>query len=68
MVTRRRVILAFGAGALTSPACFPETRKVWRIGFLQQRHVDFVDSDIAYGPFTQGMRELGYVVGKNLVI
>ena len=25
-------------------------------------------SDFAYGPFRQGMRELGYVEGKNLVI
>ena len=30
--------------------------------------MDFVDADYIYGPFTQGMRELGYVEGKNLVI
>ena len=42
--------------------------KVWRVGFLASRHVDFVDADDYYGPFTQGMRELGYIVGKNLVI
>ena len=42
--------------------------KVWRVGFLASRHVDFVDSDYYYGPFRQGMRELGYVEGKNLVI
>jgi len=42
--------------------------KIWRIGFLAQRHVDFVEADYIYGPFTQGMRELGYVAGKNLVI
>jgi len=30
--------------------------------------VDFLDSDNYYGPFRQGMRELGYVDGKSLVI
>ncbi len=30
--------------------------------------MDFVDSDYYYGPFRQGMRELGHVEGKNLVI
>jgi putative ABC transport system substrate-binding protein len=30
--------------------------------------VDLVDSDYTYGPLTQGLRELGYVIGKNLVI
>ena len=70
MVTRRRVVLALGAGALTAPlASFAQQQgKVWRVGFLAQRHLDLVDSDYNYGPFTQGMRELGYVVGKNLVI
>jgi len=42
--------------------------KIWRVGFLAHRHVNFIDSDYQYGPFRQGMRELGYVEGKNLVI
>ena len=70
MIARRRVILAFGAGALSGPlASFAQQPgKVWRVGFLSWRHLEFVDSDIYYGPFVQGMRELGYVVGRNLVI
>ena len=70
MITRRRVVLALGAGALAAPfASFAQQQsKIWRVGFLAQRHVDFVDADFSYGPFTRGMRELGYVVGKNLVI
>jgi len=44
-----------------------QSGKVWRIGFLALRHVGPMDSDY-YGGFVQGMRELGYVEGKNLVI
>ena len=67
---RRRVILAIGASALAAPfaSLSQQPNKVWRVGFLAQRHMEFVDADYYYGPFTQGMRELGYVVGKNLVI
>ena len=69
MTTRRTLIAAMGASALALFDAFAQTpAKVWRVGFLSQRHVDYVDSDYYYGPFTQGMRELGYVVGKNLVI
>ena len=70
MIARRRVVIALGAGAFASPlaSLAQQPGKVWRIGFLAQRHLEFVDSDVNYGPFVQGMRELGYVVGKNLVI
>lgn len=70
MNNRRKLIFAMGAGALVAPlACFAQRAdRVWRVGFLSQRHVDFVDSDYYYGPFRQGMRELGYVEGKNLII
>jgi putative ABC transport system substrate-binding protein len=69
MTTRREWLMAF-AGALAAPGTAyaqPQT-KVWRVGFLAQRHVDFVDADYYYGPFRQGMRELGYIEGKNLTI
>ena len=70
MTTRRELLIALGAGALSSPlaSLAQHSGKVWRVGFLAQRHVDFVDADFIYGPFTQGLRELGYVEGKNLVI
>jgi putative ABC transport system substrate-binding protein len=68
--TRRKLIIAIGAGVLTAPlAAFAQQKgKVWRLGFLSPRHVDFVDTDVFYGPFRQAMRELGYVDGRNLVI
>jgi putative ABC transport system substrate-binding protein len=70
MNTRRKLLIALGAGALVVPlASFAQQQnKIWRVGFLAGRHVDFLDSDYNYGPFRQGMRELGYVEGKNLVI
>jgi putative ABC transport system substrate-binding protein len=42
--------------------------KLWRVGFLSaRRRPASLDSD-NYGGFPRGMRELGYVEGKNLVI
>ena len=70
MNKRRKLIVAVGAGALMAPlASFAQQQnKVWRVGYLATRHVDFVDTDNYYGPFRQGMRELHYVEGKNLLI
>ena len=69
MTTRRNIVIGFGAGAFAPLASFAQAPgKVWRVGFLSHRHMDLVDSDYAYGPFTQGLRELGYVLGKNIVI
>ena len=70
MMKRRKLLVALGASALAVPfGSFAQQQgKVWRVGFLAARHVDFVDSDYYYGPFRQGLRELGYVEGKNLVI
>jgi putative ABC transport system substrate-binding protein len=67
--TRRKLLLALGAGALASPlAPYAQPKaKVWRVGFLAQRRVDTLDSD-PFGGFPRGMRDLGYVEGKNLVI
>ena len=70
MNKRRKIILALGASALAVPfgAVAQQQGKIWRIGFLSTRRVEISDSDFAYGPFRQGMRELGYVEGRNLVI
>ena len=62
--TLLRLIL-FGAWPLASLA--QQKEKVWHVGFLATRHVGPLDSDY-YGGFPRGMRELGYVEGKNLVI
>jgi len=70
MNRRRKIIIALGASALTTPFCsFAQQQgKVWRIGFLTQRSRPLsLDSDI-FGAFRRGMRELAYIEGKNLVI
>ena len=70
MNNRRKLLIAIGAATLEAPlAAFAQPRSaVWRIGFLSHRHIEFVDSDYQYGAFRQGMREHGYVEGKDLVI
>src|SRR6187402_427952 len=70
MNDRRKLLVALGASVIAAPlSSFAQQQgKIWRVGFLAPRHVDFVDSDYYYGPFRQGMRELGYVESKNLVI
>ena len=64
---RRRLLVSLAASAFAPLTSFAQApAKIWRIGFLSQRHLEFNDADGYYGPFTQGMRELGYVEGKNL--
>ena len=70
MMKRRELLVALGASVLTAPlfSVAQPQDKVWRVGFLSQRaRPDSLDSDVI-GAFHQGMRELGYIEGKNLVI
>ncbi len=62
---RRKLLIAIG-GALAAPlATFGQKQpRVWRIGFLA---ADSSSTGI-YEGFRQGMRELGYVEGKNFII
>ena len=67
--TRRRIVLALGAGALAAPlASFAQQKpaKVARIGFLA------AGSAAGFARFVEelraGLRDLGYVEGKNLII
>ena len=71
---RRNLLAALGAGAVTAPfaaraqAPGAAAGKVWRVGFLSSiaRPADL--GAHYYGGFLDGMRELGYVEGRNLVI
>jgi putative ABC transport system substrate-binding protein len=70
VITRRELVVALGAGALAGPvACFGQQQeKVWRIGVLATRNRPAsIDTDV-FGAFQRGMRELGYIEGKNLLL
>ena len=70
MISRRRLVLALGAAALAPPAGFAQQPgRVRRIGFIGLRSRSTLSNpEGGYDAFTQGMRELGYAEGKNLVI
>ena len=66
---RRRDFVAVVAGVLLavllagpSQVRAQQATKVWRIGFIAHRYEKF------YDPLFSGLRELGYVEGKNLVV
>lgn len=68
MTTRREVLIALGTGALAAPllAFGQQQGKVARVGFLSPRsRPASLDADY-YGGLPVGLRELGYVEGKNL--
>jgi len=69
-MNRRRLLAAFGMYSLGAPlASFAQRpSKVWRVGFLSARRVESIHADVVFSGFSRGMRELGYIEGKNLAI
>jgi putative ABC transport system substrate-binding protein len=67
MNRRRRLVLALMAGALAAPlASFAQQpAKIARIGFLHAASPEGI-GDVHLQAFRDGLRELGYVEGKNL--
>jgi putative tryptophan/tyrosine transport system substrate-binding protein len=70
MNNRRKFVVALGAGVLTAPfGSFAQQKsKVWRIGILSSRSRPASLDSLPEVAFLRGMRELGYVEGKNLTI
>ena len=71
MNTRRRFLIALGMSAVATPfvSSAQQQSKVRRIGFLAVRSRSTSSNpDVLYDAFVEGMRELGYVEGKNLII
>ena len=62
MVSRRRIVITLGAGALAPLASFGQPRKVWRIGFLWEEPSTYAARSDA---FKAGMTALGYIEGDD---
>lgn len=60
---RRRDLICAVAGAAAWPlaARAQQSSKIWRVGFIAHRYERYYDA------FFEGMRELGYVEGQNIV-
>jgi len=67
MLTRRKVLVGFGLGALSSALpLFAQQGKVWRVGVLETTSKDLNSAN--YNVLRKGLQELGYVEGQNLLI
>ena len=68
MIARRNVLTAFGASVLIAPlASFAQQQgKAWHIGVLET--ISMAANAANFDAFRQGMRERGYVEGRNLII
>jgi putative ABC transport system substrate-binding protein len=67
-MNRRKLLVAFGLGALAGalPAFAQQKGKVWRVGFLGSASAAANVARIE--ALRVGLRDLGYVEGKNIVI
>jgi len=70
MISRRKKVFALGLSTLTATfrAYAQQPGKVWRIGFFYLGSRQSALDMGRYALFLQGMRELGYIEGKNFVM
>jgi hypothetical protein len=67
-VKRRTFFGMIGGAAVWPLATSAQQRKVWRVGFVSgNARPEVIESSIV-GGFPQGMRELGYIEGRDFVI
>jgi putative ABC transport system substrate-binding protein len=69
-MNRRHFLLISLAGALAAPlaAEAQQAGKVWRIGYLTSGFKEVPGSNPGLAPFSQSLRELGYVEGRNAIL
>jgi putative ABC transport system substrate-binding protein len=70
MMDRRSFLGTLAGGLLAAPLAAEAQRatKAWRIGFLTSGTREGAGADIRIAPFTQGLRELGYIDGRNVIL
>ena len=70
MNTRRKLIVALGASTLLPPlrAFAQQQGKLWRIGYLENGSRQSLVDAGRYAALMQGLREYGYVEGKNIIL
>jgi putative ABC transport system substrate-binding protein len=70
MTTRRDLLVALGASALAAPlfSVAQQPGKVWRVGALQPGSRSPGGGVLLFRAFFEGLRDLGYVEGRNLVV
>jgi putative tryptophan/tyrosine transport system substrate-binding protein len=69
MMDRRKLLAMMGSSvACATSAAFAQQQRVWRVGFLALPSRPDPFEPTRFGAFVRGMRELGYIEGKNLSI
>ena len=65
MITRRKLVIALGAGAIAPFAFLAQEKKIWRIGFLQAGNPPA--DGLPPAPLRQALKELGYAEGTDVI-
>jgi putative tryptophan/tyrosine transport system substrate-binding protein len=65
---RRKIMLTLGAAALASPLMPYAQTKIWRIGYLDLGSRQSLADSGRYAALIEGLRERGYIEGKNFVL
>jgi putative ABC transport system substrate-binding protein len=69
MMNRRTLISSIALATVCArSAAFGQQQRIWRVGFLALPAKPEPLEDSRFGAFALGMRELGYIEGRNLTI
>ena len=69
MMDRRIFLSTMGLSVVSATSgAFAQQQRIWRVGFLALPERPDLLENSRFGAFGRGMRELGYIEGKNLLI
>ena len=66
MLSRRQIVLALGAGAISCAVRSQTRTRLWQIGILAP--VTSQDNQLGRDAFLRGMQDLGYVNGQDFIV